>query len=164
MPDSRHSARAVAQSSKNVKGYCYPTLEPWKKGRKNSTGLSFHVSPQKNCVLFINTTNSTASTRYFPTVQSFINMRNQLKNAIDSVEFWDDMDIPKGAFSIPVSVVCNMGSLRFYLRTGAEKTRLSKHHCQQLLWMFDNALEDLDRWEAGMRTIFGDDLSTMPRE
>lgn len=157
------SASAI-QNSKNVKGYMYPCSQPWRKGRKNISGLDFQTSVGGDGVVFINTTSSVATTRYFPTVESFQDMRKRLQNAIDGVTYWNDMDIPENPFSLPVSVVCNMGSFRFYIRTPQSVIKLSEKHCRQLLWMFDNAMDDLDRWEKGMREIFGDDMPVIPRE
>lgn len=152
------------QNSKNVKQYKYPTRYPWRKGRKNISGLDFQTAVGGDGVVFINTTSSVATTRYFPTVESFQDMRSRLKNAMDGVTYWNDMDVPDNLFSVPVSVVCNMGSFRFYIRTPYSVVRLSEKQCVQLLWMFDNAMEDLDRWEKGMKAIFGEDIPMIPRE
>lgn len=155
---------SASQNSDNVKKYKYPTRYPWRKGRKNISGLDFQTAVGGDCVVFINTTSSVATTRYFPTVESFMEMRQRLVKAMEGVAYWNDMDIPEGMFAIPVSVVCNMGSFRFYIRTPQKVVKLSEKQCIQLLWMFDNAMEDLDRWEKGMKDIFGEDIPTIPRE
>lgn len=155
---------SAIQNSKNVKGYKYPTRYPWRKSRKNISGLDFQTGVGGDCVVFINTTTSVATTRYFTTVESFMQMRQRLVKAMEGVSYWNDMDVPEHPFGVPVSVVCNMGSFRFYIRTPQSVVRLSEKQCRQLLWMFDNAMDDLDRWENGMKSIFGEDIPTIPRE
>lgn len=149
----------------NWVGYTYAGSYPWQKRNvKGTNDISFDTSPAKDCVVVIKTSESIAPTRFFRCVSEFKALRDQLARAVDRVEVWNDMDIPDTSFSSPISVTCHMGSLRMYVRSGFKVVRLNRHHCTQILYMFDKALADLEEWDAKMREIYGDSYIAMPRE
>lgn len=146
-------------------GYTYANNYPWQKNKsKGLSDISFMATPSKDGVVVIKTSDSLTMTRYFRTVKEFRAMRDQLQRAMDEVILWNDIEVPDTSFSIPISVVCNMGSLRCYLRGNIKVLRLSRHHCEQLIYMFDSSMQQLDEWDEKMREIFGDKFIAMPRE
>lgn len=147
----------------NWNDYTYPTNLPWQKVLKHvNDDFTFMLSPGKDCVILVNTGDSHAYTRQFGDVESFIAMRDQLARVMSQVEVWNDMDIPQTFQSVPASPAMFMGSLRFYVRVKRDGIRLGRKHCEQLIYMFDRALVDLEDWNAKMIEIFGEDVPRIP--